>query len=51
MDARLRWTVSQDFSITAQVNNLLNRTVMPRPASLQGPRTFGIQLSYAMGGR
>ncbi len=51
MDARLRWTVSQDFSITAQVNNLLNRTVMPRPASLQGPRTFGIQLSYALGGR
>jgi iron complex outermembrane receptor protein len=51
LDARVKWQLSRDWAFTAQVNNLLNRTVMPRPASLLGPRTFGFQIAYALGGR
>ena len=51
LDARVKWQMTRDLAFTAQVNNLLNRTVMPRPASLLGPRTFGFQISYALGGR
>ncbi len=51
IDARLKYQSNKDLSFTFQVNNLLNQLIMPRPAALNAPRTWGVQITYALDGR
>jgi len=48
MDMRLIVDVWKDFSVNFIVNNLFNVEYVSRPADIQPPRTFMIQLRYGI---
>ena len=43
-DFRIAWQVMTTAKVSFIVNNIFNREVMGRPADLQPPRVFAVQL-------
>ena len=48
MDIRLLTRISEQWTLQCGVSNLFNRLASPRPALLSEPRTFSLQVSYAL---
>jgi outer membrane cobalamin receptor len=47
-DIRIGWNVNEKVRFTAGVRNMFNREYMIRPADVQAPRTFVVQLNIRM---
>ena len=47
-DARLGYSFKKKYNVSFIVNNLLNTEYSSRPADLQAPRQFIVQLRYGL---
>jgi outer membrane receptor protein involved in Fe transport len=46
-DTRIMFSITKELKLNAIVNNLFNAEYVSRPADLQAPRNFLLQLQYA----